>query len=725
VTDSPDERGTSSIVVKTKLLAPSSRSAHVLRSRLLEILAEGSDRKLTLVGAPAGYGKTTLLTQWRQYEKPNLPFVWVTLDEQDNDPVRLWRHVVEALRQVTFEEGWGADMLVGLGVIGTELVETTLPMLLNQLTRLPHRVVLVLDDYQCIKESKCHETVAFFIEHLPDTIHLVLSTRTDPPLPVGRLRARGEMIELRTEQLAFSEEETASLVNDRLRLNISRADLSVLLERTEGWPAGIYLAALTMRGKVNAHTLIKSLRGSSRYIVDLLGEEVLAGSSEEVKDFLLRTSVLEKLSGSLCDEVVGTEGSSKLLRELTHSNLFVVPLDDDGEWYRYHHLFADFLGYELKSTQPKLVPVLHGRASAWFEREGLIEAAIRHAIMAEEHVRAGTLVARYWFTGYVATGQTVTLVRWLDALPEDIVSGDPALILVKAWLSALYGRREESETFLELAEGFPLSIVEAAQRAAELETRQTSPWTPLVNLELGISFYYTGDISRARGPAEEALRLTKNNQPVLRLPMLFLLSLIATDEGHLEEAESLAREAGTVVERFRLQRIPQATLATIALGCVLAKRGDLVEARSDLESALAARSELSGLSPWPAVIGLLALASVRSASGDRAGARVVLNEARVILESLPDAGIFPELLERQERKLRRIKRRDGSLDGELTERELDVVRLLDGELSTQEMGRTLYVAPSTVRTHVKSIYRKLGVSSREEAVEQALTRKLI
>jgi LuxR family transcriptional regulator, maltose regulon positive regulatory protein len=561
------------------------------------------------------------------------------------------------------------------------------------------------------------------------------------------------MSELRTDQLAFSEGETASLVKDRLRLNISGADLSVLLERTEGWPAGIYLAALTMRGKENAHTLIKSLRGSSRYIVDLLGEEVLAGSSEEVKDFLLRTSVLEKLSGSLCDEVVGTEGSSKLLRELTHSNLFVVPLDDDGEWYRYHHLFADFLGYELKSTQPKLVPVLHGRASAWFEREGLIEAAIRHAIMAEEHVRAGTLVARYWFTGYVATGQTVTLVRWLDALPEDIVSGDPALILVKAWLSALYGRREESETFLELAEGFPLkgtlpdgtasvesgvalvralfgyggvqSIVEAAQRAAELETRQTSPWTPLVNLELGISFYYTGDISRARGPAEEALRLTKNNQPVLRLPMLFLLSLIATDEGHLEEAESLAREAGTVVERFRLQRIPQATLATIALGCVLAKRGDLVEARSDLESALAARSELSGLSPWPAVIGLLALASVRSASGDRAGARVVLNEARVILESLPDAGIFPELLERQERKLRRIKRRDGSLDGELTERELDVVRLLDGELSTQEMGRTLYVAPTTVRTHVKSIYRKLGVSSREEAVEQARARKLI
>jgi LuxR family maltose regulon positive regulatory protein len=461
---------------------------------------------------------------------------------------------------------------------------------------------------------------------------------------------------------------------------------------------------------------------------------------------------LERMSGSLCDAVVQTEGSAKLLRELAHTNLFVVPLTENEEWYRYHHLFADFLRYELTSTQPQLVPVLHGRASAWFEREGLVGAAIRHAIAAGEHARAGTLIARHWFS-YLATGQTVTLEQWLDALPEDLINGEAALSLVKAWISAMYGRQEERERYLALAEGSSYEgklpdgtasvesgvaliravfsyggiqgIVEAARRAAALEPELTSPRAGLVRFGLGSGMYLSGDISEARKSLEEALQLTGASQPLIRVAVLFALSSVAVEEAHLEEAESLAREAHALVDRFGLKEIPQATLAPIALGRVLAERGKLDEAQTELESGLSVRRMLPDLSPWPTLIGLLALAPVRLARGDGARARAVLAEARAILEASPDAGIFPELLERQERKLRTGKRREGQLNEELTERELDVLLLFDAELTVQQMGSRLYVAPSTIRTHIKSIFRKLGASSRKEAVEQAHARGLI
>jgi LuxR family transcriptional regulator, maltose regulon positive regulatory protein len=752
VAQSSNASSTSSqVVVKTKLLPPPPRSEQVLRPELLELLEAKSDRKLTLINAPAGYGKTTLLTHWRRSQQPNLPFAWVSLDKQDNDPVRLWKHIVEALHQVA-PDALRDDVLVALSVIGTNLVKSPLPMLVNDLTELSQRTVLVLDDYHWIEESDCHKSVAFFIEHLPDTIHLVLSTRSDLPLALGRLRERNEMSKISAEQLAFSEKETASLLNEKLRLNISPVDFSVLLERTEGWPAGIYLAALSMKQKIT-HSLIGSLRGSSRYLADLLGAEVLAIHSEKERDFLIQSSVLEEMSGALCDEVLGTEGSSKLLRELTSRNLFVVPLDDGGKWYRFHHLFADFLAYELRIRSPNLVAVLHRRASARFEREGLVESAIRHALAAEEYRRAGVLIARHWLD-FAATGQTATLERWLDALPKNLVKTEDALILVKAWISVLHGRQAECEQFLALAERLsnegPLpdgtvsvesgvdllralfgysgvqSMVEAAERVAELEPKQISPRTALLCLGMGFSLYCAGDTTRARRPLEEGLRLVGVEQPVSRIAMLSALSFVATHEGHLEEAEPLACEAKALADRFSLQEIPQATLAPIALGSVLSRRGDLFEAVSELESALSVRRQFPRLSPWPTLVGLLALASARLAQGNRAEGRAVLAEARAILEPFAsDAGIFPELLARQERKLSTPKLREGQPDEDFTERELDVLRLLTGELPIHQMAQSLHIATSTVRTHVRSIYRKLGVSSRREAVEEARARELI
>jgi LuxR family maltose regulon positive regulatory protein len=343
--------------------------------------------------------------------------------------------------------------------------------------------------------------------------------------------------------------------------------------------------------------------------------------------------------------------------------------------------------------------------------------------------------------------------RWLGSLPDGTIPRDAALCLVKAWICALSGRREECEEYLALAEGIhregPLpdgtasvesgaatlravfgfgginDMAEAARRADALGLDRTSPQTPLVKLGVGISWYFSGDVPRARRALEGGLRLVSDGHPVLRIGMLSCLSFVAGDEGRPEEAESLAREAHILVHRFGLQAVPQSTWAPIALGRVLAERGRPEEAHEELEGALSARRRLPGLSPWPTLVGLLALAQVRAALGDRAGCRELLAEARTILKASPDAGIFPELLERQERKVRARRPREGQLDEELTERELYVLRLLDGELSIRQVAQDLYVAPSTVRTQVKSIYRKLGVTSRGQAVEVARATGLV
>src|SRR5215211_78412 len=500
------------IVLKPKLRAPLPRPEQLVRRRLLEFLSNSLDRKVSVISAPTGYGKTTLLAHWRQIEEAEVPFAWVSLDEQDNDPVRLWRHIVEALRQVVPEVDFGSDVLVAMNAVGQRLVEIPLPMLINGLAELPCRVVLILDDYQFVTEDDSHESVAFFVEHLPENVHLVISSRSDPSLPLGLLRATREMNELRTEQLAFSEEEAACLLNEQMGLDIGPDDLSVLLERTEGWPAGLYLASLSLQNKEDKHAFIESFRGSDRYIVSLLGEEVLAGLSEEMREFMLETSVLRTMTAPLCDAVTGREGSGQVLRELARSNLFVVSLDEQGEWYRYHHLYSELLLYELKSSRPDLVPTLRKRARMWLEGAGFFEGAIRQAIEATDYERVRMLIARHWY-GNVVAGQAVMVQRWLASLPEGMITHDAALALVKAWICALGGEREESARFLALAESIPhegplpdgtasvesgvailwatfgyggvQSMVEVARRAAVLEPGGGSPWAALVRFTLG------------------------------------------------------------------------------------------------------------------------------------------------------------------------------------------------------------------------------------------------
>src|SRR5215216_3640618 len=337
-----------------------------------------------------------------------------------------------------------------------------------------------------------------------------------------------------------------------------------------------------------------------------------------------------------------------LLRELARRNLFVVPLEEQGEWYRYHYLFSELLLYELKSSRPDLVPTLRQRARVWLEGAGYVEGAIRQAITATDYERVGLLIARHWY-GNVSAGQTATVQRWLASLPEEMITHDAVLALVKAWICALGGQREESARFLTLAQSIsyegPLpdgtasvesgmiilrasfgydgiqSMVEAARRAAELEPGESSPWAALVRFTLGSSLYLSGETSQARKPFEEALVLAEDSERVVRMVTLSFLSLVATDEGHLEEAESRARAAYALVERLRPYGVPQTSVTTIAFGRALVEHGKLEEAEKELDSGLSARRRLPGLSPWPTLVGLLALAPVRAERGDRAGGR--------------------------------------------------------------------------------------------------------
>ncbi|MGH3147379.1 MAG: helix-turn-helix transcriptional regulator, partial [Rubrobacter sp.] len=375
-------------ILTTKLYVPPSQPRAVLRPRLLERLNEGLHRRLTLISAPAGFGKTTLLSGW--VEGIERPAAWLSLDEGDNDPTRFLSYLVAALQTVAPN--------IGEGVMGAlrspqpPPTESILTVLLNEITAVGDDFVLVLDDYHVIVARAVDDALGFLLEHLPPQAHLIIATREDPNLPLARLRARGQLSELRAADLRFAPSEAAEFLNSVMDLNLSEEDIAALETRTEGWIAGLQLAALSMQGHQDVPGFIRAFAGDNRYIVDYLVEEVLQRQPERARSFLLQTSILDRLSGPLCDTVTGQEEGNARLEALERGNFFVVPLDDKRQWYRYHHLFADVLSAHLMAEQPDQAPTLHRRASEWYEHHGSAADAIRHALAAEDFERAADLI---------------------------------------------------------------------------------------------------------------------------------------------------------------------------------------------------------------------------------------------------------------------------------------------------------------------------------------------
>jgi LuxR family maltose regulon positive regulatory protein len=441
------EAGARDELLATKVSIPRTRPDRLARARLLERLDEGMGRALVLVCTPAGFGKTTLLADWAA--DAALPVAWLSLDPDDNDPVRFWRYVVAALDRVVGGLGEHLVPLLSPGSgISTHGVVTAL---INRLQAQPDELALVLDDYHLIESMPIHDSLGFLLSHRPPRLHLVIASRSDPPLPVARLRAGGQLAELRAADLRFTPQEAAGFLCELWKLDLAPEAVAVLEARTEGWAVGLQLAALSLQGRPNPDAFLDAFAGTHRYVLDYLSEEVLGRLPDRMQAFLLQTSVLERLSGPLCDAVTGDSDGQGMLEELERANLFLVPLDEERRWWRLHHLVADLLRARLLQLQPNLVPELHRRAAGWCEQHGLIDEAIRHATAAGDTAWATRLVEGH-LGETLRRGESVALARWLALLPDDTVRARPGLCLAKAMTELNLDHLEEVERLLEHAE---------------------------------------------------------------------------------------------------------------------------------------------------------------------------------------------------------------------------------------------------------------------------------
>ena len=742
------------VLLESKLRPPPVRAGLIPRVRLDAMLEAGTRSRLCLIDAPAGSGKTTLLAQWCLAGQASRRVAWVSLDESDDDPVRFWVYIIEAFRVVA--PGFGEaplGLLQGAGSADV-LTQTVLPQLLNELAADGDELLLMLDDYHLISGSACHHTLAFFIDNLPANVHMVLSTRADPPLPLARLRASGELTELRIADLGFTDAEADHLLRDAMGLELTPRAVARLWERTEGWAAGLVLAGLSLRGRADPEPFIASFEAGHRHVVDYLGSEVLASQPEPLRTFMVRTSVLQRLSAPLCDAVLETEGSGELLAELEQANQFLIALDDHRQWYRYHHLFGQLLSLELAEQDPELVPALHRRAAAWYQDADDVEAAIHHAAAGGEFARAGALIARSWLP-YARRGRIATVQRWLDGLPDAFIMTNPPIAILAAWVGGLcnvglptlerwLASAEASDYQGPLPPGMPSvpfvaamvravntfghvgRSLRAARRAVEAANPRPSESFWMGAAALGRSLYLSGQDAEARVVLGDLASHAPapDQQPFVVINAWALLSLLEGQGGDDGRAMALARQAMDVAEAQGVRYDPMTGVAYIALAQSAARRGGLAEAEQLLDQALRVLGSDSYTVQYAQAV--IELAGVRHARGNSDEARAALDEARQLITTFADPGMLPALLDRAERTLGRPagRRRPAAAEA-LTDRELVVLRLLATTLSQPEIAQELYVSVNTVRTHIQGIYRKLGVASRKEAVAAARERDLL
>ncbi|WP_427896559.1 LuxR C-terminal-related transcriptional regulator [Kribbella sp. GL6] len=838
-------------VIATKLFAPARRSGLVARPWLVERLDGTLERghRLTLVSAPAGFGKTTLIGDWvGRQERAG----WLSLDAGDNAPARFLTHLWAALPGIRVAQPQG-DVPV----------TAVLTAVVNDYAEQPDcNAVLVLDDYHVIESLDVHEAVAFLLDNLPDQLHLIVSTRADPPFPLARLRSRGQLTELRVDDLRFAAAEAGAFLNDVMGLRLAPEDVQALEDRTEGWAAGLQLAALSLRGVSDVAGFIAAFTGSHRFVIDYLADEVLARLSAEMREFLLRTSVLDRLTGPLCDAVTGQTAGGKVLEELDRANVFLVALDAGRNWYRYHHLFRDVLQARLQAEYPEELPRLHRAASEWYAGQGSTAEAVRHALAAGDHARAGRLVEEA-LPEVRRTRQDALLLEWIGALPDSVVRWNPVLSIVAGWaamtagdLAGMEGRLDDADAALSSGEiagtwadtedlrTAPAMIliyraalaqargeVEATVRCAERALELAGPDDHFVRGAgggfLGLAAWAKGDVadalstfstavrelhaagnlvdeqdaaivlgdlwtaagrpSRARKTYSETLEnAVRNGPPYPRVTADLHVGLAELDrelddlesaETHLELAKTLA-EHGSITEnrhrwyvvmaqvraargdfadairlldeaerRYRPGSYPDVRPIAALRARIHLAAGDLVAAEAwarDIPNTPSYLNEYGRLTVARLMIrrgedvrelldGLEADAAGRAGSlleigvlralaqqvrGDRAGAAETL---RRTFSETPEPAQYKRLLIDEGL----VAPQPAAMVEPLTDRELDVLRLLDTELTGPEIARHLFVSLNTLRTHTKRIFTKLGATTRSGAVRRARERGLL
>lgn len=519
-------------LLSTKIHIPPLRTNSIPRSRLTEKLLAGVNRpgSFVLLSGPAGFGKTTLLSEFvAEYQRS---VAWVSLDEADNDPIRFWTYLVAACQSIQHDIGESA-----LGLLQTpqQLPDETIPtILINDIQRSETDLVLVLDDFHTIQNQSIHKALSFLLDHLPDNLHLIFSTRVDPPWQLARFRARDRLIEIRAADLRFTTEETAAFLNQVMGLNLSAEDVAALEARTEGWIASLQLAAISMRERRDVADFIKAFTGSHVYVAEYLIEEVLGHQSEEVKTFLLQISILERSNAGLCEAVSGRPDSQAMLKNLYQANLFLLPLDDEGQWFRYHHLFADLLRARLQQTvSSEEIAALHQRAATWYEQHEFIAEAVHHRLAARDFNEAARLIGQS-ANQMVTRGELATLMEWIKALPPDVIPLHPQIIMAKVWALTLVGAVREVEPLLQLAE-------------AQIEVGGETPVTrELAGFAAAIRAFFAmmaGDHPRALELAERAELLLPESSVHARWLLPYTLGAAYRGQGQYEKAvEAFARQ---------------------------------------------------------------------------------------------------------------------------------------------------------------------------------------
>src|SRR6266568_6095945 len=537
-------------LLSTKLHWPRPRSRLVSRAHLVERLQQGMEYALTLVSAPAGFGKTTLLAQW--LDEGDTPVAWLSLEPQDNDPVRFLTYLIAALQAV--DAHVGETILDLVRSPQSPSPETVVTLLTNELLRREVKeFALVLDDYHVITAEPLHHALTALVEHSPPQLHLVLATRADPPLPLARLRAHGQLIEVRSSDLRFSAQEASAFLRTIMAVDLSPEQIAALERRTEGWIAGLQLTALAMRGRADVSDFLAAFTGSHRFVLDYLSEEVLAQQPEEVQAFLLSTSILERLSGPLCEAVTKQEGGRTMLEALEHANLFVVALDDERGWYRYHHLFAEVLHRHLLQAEPTLPPVLHRRASAWYEQYDLPAEAVQHALAIPDVELAARLIEPIALA-VAKQGQISTVLGWLNALPEALIRTRPFLCVYHASLLTFTNQLGAAEARLQDAERGTQMGMPAEQ------ARTIQGWVLATRGDIAL---FSGDLPHAISLAHQACELLPEAEVIPPVG-----TLVTTIRAYLVSGDVTAateHEFATAVALIRPSDNPFGAVSSIGL----------------------------------------------------------------------------------------------------------------------------------------------------------------
>jgi len=649
-------------ILATKLYIPVPRPGSVMRPRLIERLNAGLQGKLTLISAPAGFGKTTLVTEWIASDERRA--AWLSLDDGDSAPVRFLAYIVAALQ--TIEPKIGIDILKLLESPQPPPIASLLTPLLNEIVTIPHEFMLVLDDYHVLDSNEIDTALTFLIDNQPPQMHIVITTREDPPLPLARLRVRGQLNEIRAADLRFTADEAADFLNSTMGLNLSAEDIIALEQRTEGWIAGLQLAAISMQGQPDPHTFVQSFTGSHRFIVDYLVDEVLNQQPDTMRDFLFQTSILDRLNASLCDAVTGRDDSQATLEQLERSNMLIVPLDNQRQWYRYHHLFAKVLQTYARKADPNNISVWQKRASLWCEQNGFRSDAIRYAFAAKDFERAANLIELSW--PFVAQNiQPSEFLRWVQELPDEILEVRPVLIVAYAWALLDTRNLDRADYYLKKAEHW-LEIIDErghheativnqaqfkllagttataraylsqarqnitetiyhAQRALTLLVHDQHYWMGLTSLFLGLAQWANSDLDDAYDAITHSLQsFVEADNLYFQVYGIVVLAEIRVLQGKLRQAHDRYHEALKLAQSADSRAIPMSISFYVGLGALSLEWNDLETAEQQINTG--AKQLSRALIGFDAYRLKVVLAQIRVAQGRYDDAMALLVDAK-------------------------------------------------------------------------------------------------